>query len=91
MSISAPVHHNPYQQRLASAVKAPLVQALEERLITAVCEAGVDLNRATAYDHLSPMLAFVGGLGLRKANHLKLRIGQHIKVSEVKSRVIIEW
>ena len=44
-------------------MKYPLLNALEHCLIDAVCEVGVDLILAVQNDHLSSMLAFVGGLG----------------------------
>lgn len=47
-------------------MKLALVRALERKLVDAVCEAGVDVNRAIMHDHLGALLAFVGGLGLRK-------------------------
>lgn len=40
--------------------KAPLIRALENCLVDAVCEAGVDINMAAAHDHLASPLAFVG-------------------------------
>ena len=50
-------------QHLLGNVKYPLLCALEHCLVDAVCEVGVDLTLAVQNDHLSSMLAFVGGLG----------------------------
>jgi transcriptional accessory protein Tex/SPT6 len=58
--------------------KAPLIRALENCLVDAVCEVGVDINMAAAHDHLAAPLAFVGGLGLRKAADL---------ISQVKTKL----
>ena len=58
-------------KHLLGNVKLPLLRALEHCLVDAVCEVGVDLHLAVNHDHLSPMLAFVAGLGLRKAEALK--------------------
>jgi hypothetical protein len=52
-------------------IKVPLLRAMEHALIDAVCEVGVDLISAVQHDHLASMLAFVGGLGLRKGEALK--------------------
>ena len=58
-------------KHLLGNVKLPLLRALEHCLVDAVCEVGVDLHLAVNNDHLSPMLVFVAGLGLRKAEALK--------------------
>lgn len=63
------------------------MRALERCLVDAVCDVGVDINRAVTHDHLAPMLAFVCGLGLRKADHLRRKINSSIKF--VDSRKII--
>jgi hypothetical protein len=61
-----------------------LLTALQRTLMDAVCDVGVDLNMAMAYDHLTPTLAFVCGLGLRKADSLRQEIRR--KLSSVTSR-----
>ena len=58
-------------KHLLGNVKLPLLRALEQCLVDAVCEAGVDVLAAVNHDHLSPLLIFVAGLGLRKAEALK--------------------
>lgn len=62
-----------------------LLRRLEERLIDAVNAAGVDLNAAVTYDHVAPTLAFVSGLGPRKAHALKQKIT--VQGGTMKSRV----
>ena len=52
---------------------------MEHCLVDAVCDVGVDIHKAINCDHISPMLAFVGGLGLRKAESLKQSIRKRIK------------
>lgn len=47
-----------------------LLRTLEQVLVDSVCDVGVDLSFAISYSHLAPMLAFVCGLGLRKADAL---------------------
>lgn len=71
-----PVH--PLKSLLKGAQQA-LLNALEYRLVDAVCEMGVDINKACAYDHLAPLLAFVGGLGLRKADALRQNVRKGAK------------
>ena len=44
-----------------------LLRRFEERLIDAVNDAGVNLNAAVSHEHIAPALAFVSGLGPRKA------------------------
>lgn len=53
-----------------------------------VCHVGVDVNLAVAYPHYAPMLAFVGGLGLRKADVLVQNIRKS-KIGSVDSRKIL--
>lgn len=48
-----------------------LLRTFERHLVDAVCDVGVDINQAVSYDHVAPMLAFVAGLGLRKADALR--------------------
>jgi len=55
-----------------------LLNALEYRLVDAVCDVGVNVNKACTYDHLAPLLAFVGGLGLRKADAMRQTIRKQI-------------
>ena len=68
-------------------MKGALLRALEAKLVDAVCEVGVDINRAASQDHLSAMLGFVAGLGLRKADALKQNIRRNI--GQVDSRNIL--
>lgn len=68
------------QQALVARQKDKVIRALEIKLVDAVCDVGVDLNRACSLDHVSPMLAFVAGLGLRKGEMLRQ------KVSALKTR-----
>lgn len=56
----------------------PLLKALERCLVDAVCDVGVDINMAVSYDHYATMLAFVGGLGLRKADALRKSIRNNV-------------
>ena len=48
-------------------------------MVDAVNNIGVDINKVVAYDHYKGMLAFICGLGLRKANSLILNIKNTIK------------
>jgi transcription elongation factor SPT6 len=63
-----------HDQGLLRGLRRPLLQALERTLVDAVNEVGVDINMAVKYDHMTGMLAFIGGLGLRKADALKNNI-----------------
>lgn len=69
---------HPLKPLLKGAQQA-LLNALEYKLVDAVCEMGVDVNKACAYDHLAPLLAFVGGLGLRKADALRQNVRKGAK------------
>ncbi len=51
--------------------RRPFLKVLERTLVDAVCDAGVDINMCLDHAHVAPMLAFVGGLGLRKADMLR--------------------
>jgi len=42
-------------------------------------QVGVELNRVVQHDHMSPLLAFVGGLGLRKADAIKAKMQGALK------------
>ena len=64
---------HPYKH-LLEGVKRHLLNALERVLVDAVCDIGVDVNLAASNDHLCGMLAFVAGLGLRKADNLRQSI-----------------
>jgi transcription elongation factor SPT6 len=55
------------------------MSTLQRCLVDAVCTVGVDINKAVSHDHYAPMLAFVGGLGLRKADALRREIRRAIK------------
>ena len=59
---------------LVERAKVPLLRALERCLVNAVCDVGVDINMAVSHDHLAGPLAFVAGLGLRKADALRSNI-----------------
>jgi transcription elongation factor SPT6 len=54
--------------------KVPLLRALERCLVNTVCDVGVDINMAVSHNHLAGPLAFVAGLGLRKADALRSNI-----------------
>ena len=69
---------------LVKSMRSQLLISLERVLVGAVCDIGVDINQANTHDHLSSMLAFVGGLGLRKANALRASIRN--KLQYVSSR-----
>jgi transcription elongation factor SPT6 len=62
------------QKHLLDGVRRQLLNALEQVLVDAVCDVGVDVNLAASNDHLYSMLAFVSGLGLRKADNLRQSI-----------------
>lgn len=57
-------------QRLVMTNKAAIVQLLELKLVEAVSDVGVDIVLATRHTHYASMLAFLPGLGLRKADKL---------------------
>jgi transcription elongation factor SPT6 len=59
--------------------KSQLKAILESCLVDAVCSVGVDINKAVSHDHYAPLLAFVGGLGPRKADALRREIRRSIK------------
>jgi transcriptional accessory protein Tex/SPT6 len=73
-------------KHLLGNVKLPLLRALEQCLVDAVCEAGVDMHLAVNHDHLSPLLAFVAGLGLRKAEALKMAIRKRMRSGSIACR-----
>ena len=52
-------------------LKSTLLRTLEQVLVDVVCDTGVNWNEIIAHDHIAPMLAFVSGLGLRKADSLR--------------------
>ena len=62
------------QKHLLEGVRRQLLNALEQVLVDAVCDVGVDINLAASNDHLFAMLGFVAGLGLRKADNLRQSI-----------------
>jgi len=64
---------------LTKNIRSQLLTSLERALVNAVCDVGVDINAANQHEHLASMLAFVGGLGLRKANHLRATIRDKLK------------
>lgn len=65
-------------------MESTVVNALERKLVDAVSEVGVDINKAVTFDHLSSMLAFIPGLGLRKGEALKQAVQR--KLGTVESR-----
>lgn len=58
-------------QRMVSGVKSRVLKQLEKCVVNAVCDIGVDLNEICRHDHAVTLLAFVAGLGLRKAQALR--------------------
>jgi transcription elongation factor SPT6 len=56
--------------------KKMLLQALEMKVVQAVSDVGVDIHHATRHQHYGVMLAFLPGLGLRKAEKLIRDIGR---------------
>jgi transcriptional accessory protein Tex/SPT6 len=71
-------------QALAKSATSDLMRSLENVLCNAVCDHGVDINEAVAHEHRSARLAFVAGLGLRKADDLKRLVSE--KFGSVLSR-----
>ncbi|RYZ11854.1 MAG: hypothetical protein EOO70_09450, partial [Myxococcaceae bacterium] len=62
------------QAALVQSMRAKVVRMLERRLVDAVCDVGVDINRALSLEHYGTLLPFVAGLGLRKTDQLKKRV-----------------
>lgn len=77
------------QKNLIRGIRLPLLRELERRLVDAVNDVGVDLNMAISYDHLSSLLPFVCGLGLRKADALKNQITQTFKFISNRKDVLV--
>lgn len=50
------------------------MRELQQCAVDAVCLAGVDINRCVLYEHFAGSLAFVSGLGLRKADAMRQKI-----------------
>lgn len=71
-------------------MKGALLRALEAKLVDAVCEVGVDVNRAASHDHLGAMLAFVAGLGLRKADALRQNIRRNIGQVDSRNTLLVK-
>ena len=71
-------------------MKGALLRALEAKLVDAVCEVGVDVNRAASHDHLGAMLAFVAGLGLRKADALRQTIRRNIGQVDSRNTLLVK-
>jgi transcription elongation factor SPT6 len=65
-------------------VKEKLIERLQCCLVDAVSDAGVDINKAVKFEHHSQLLAFIPGLGLRKAESLKQQIQR--SVGSIESR-----
>ena len=70
---------------LVKSLERKLLTALERQLVNAVCDVGVDINASIQHEHTAAMLAFVGGLGLRKADAVRATIREKLK--HVYSRV----
>jgi transcription elongation factor SPT6 len=75
---------------LLRGAQGSLLRALETKLVDAVCDVGVDINKAVTFDHLSPMLAFVSGLGLRKADALRQNIRRSMGVVESRNSLLVK-
>jgi transcription elongation factor SPT6 len=61
-------------QALLTGNPSKLVRALECKLVDAVADAGVDIRKCIRHDNLHGLLAFVPGLGLRKADMLRRKL-----------------
>lgn len=61
-------------QKLVEGYKTKFIRALEFKLVDAISDVGIDIRKVCKHDHLAPMLAFIPGLGLRKANSLRRTI-----------------
>lgn len=57
-------------KHLVKSSRGKVIQRLEARLIDAVSDVGVDIVRCIQHTHYGAMLAFIPGLGLRKADKL---------------------
>ncbi len=55
-------------QKQVEGIKSKFIRALEFKLVDAISDVGVDIRKVCKLDHLAPMLAFIPGLGLRKAD-----------------------
>mmetsp|Transcript_22708 Transcript_22708/g.37888 ORF Transcript_22708/g.37888 Transcript_22708/m.37888 type:complete len:2014 (+) Transcript_22708:62-6103(+) len=75
---------------LLRGVQQNLLNALETRLVDAVCEVGVDINQVCTHDHLAPLLAFVGGLGLRKADALRQNVRRSVQTVESRNVLLLK-
>lgn len=62
---------HPFQKFL---LREKVVERLQACLLNAVADFGVDLNKAIKFDHHANLLAFIPGLGLRKADSLRQQI-----------------
>ena len=54
--------------------RAVLVGRLERALVSVVSEVGVDINAAGRLDHMAAVLAYVPGLGVRKAEGIRKKL-----------------
>lgn len=79
-----------FSQPLLKGAKLPLLRALERCLVDAVCDIGVDVNKAVAYDHIAPLLAFVSGMGLRKADALRQSVRRTIKTIDSRETLLLK-
>lgn len=66
---------HPLQKEVA---KPHLLRVLEQRMVDAVNDAGVDINLCCNQEHMHGLLQFVAGLGPRKAKNLMSRIAQDL-------------
>lgn len=71
--LSVPLH--PMQTYVSN---ESLIKKYERILIMATAAVGVDMNRAIQHEHMSAMLPFVPGLGVRKAEALLASVRQAI-------------
>jgi transcription elongation factor SPT6 len=69
-------------------VKEKLIERLQCCLVDAVADAGVDVNKAVKFEHHSQLLAFIPGLGLRKAESLKQQIQRSVGSIESKESLL---
>ena len=60
----------PLHPMMSSLPEPPLLRALTAELVDGACRLGVSVLDVSSYDHRSHMLAYVPGLGPRKAKEL---------------------
>ena len=69
--------------------KATLVNRLERALVSVVSEVGVDINAAGRLEHMAAVLAYVPGLGIRKAEGIRKQL--RAKVSARRDSAALPW